>query len=114
MPYQFTQKIENDLIKQSGTVNNNNCGVLLTYATNTITYLTLLTIHTYTQGEEVMNTYGPLCNAGLVRMYGFAESDNPNDKVHSVCIVARILHVVVGLYSSKLSEGIVSGRSCAK
>jgi len=32
----------------------------------------------------VMNTYGPLCNASLVRMYGFAETDNPNDKVQSL------------------------------
>lgn len=28
-----------------------------------------------------MNTYGALCNASLVRMYGFAERDNPNDTV---------------------------------
>ena len=28
-----------------------------------------------------MNTYGRLDNASLVRMYGFAEHDNPNDTV---------------------------------
>ena len=33
------------------------------------------------KGEEVMNTYGALSNVSLVRMYGFAERDNPNELV---------------------------------
>lgn len=36
-----------------------------------------------------MNTYGRLSNASLVRMYGFAEHNNPNDMV-SDCILIII------------------------
>ena len=35
----------------------------------------------FLQGEEVMNTYGRLCNTSLLHMYGFAELGNPHDKV---------------------------------
>ena len=33
-----------------------------------------------------MNTYGRLSNTSLVRMYGFAEHDNPNDTVSDILI----------------------------
>lgn len=38
-------------------------------------------ITTIRQGEQVYNTYGELCNADLLRKYGFADEENPNDLV---------------------------------
>lgn len=46
------------------------------------------------QGEEVMNTYGDLCNAALLHKYGFTERDNPYDEV-SVTLILMITNVSI-------------------
>lgn len=33
------------------------------------------------KGEQIYNTYGDLCNADLLRKYGFADENNPHDIV---------------------------------
>lgn len=33
------------------------------------------------EGEQIYNTYGDLCNADLLRKYGFADENNPHDIV---------------------------------
>ncbi|ORY98597.1 hypothetical protein BCR43DRAFT_487807 [Syncephalastrum racemosum] len=38
-------------------------------------------IKTIRKDEQVYNTYGDLCNADLLRKYGFADEENPNDLV---------------------------------
>ena len=60
-----------------------------------------------------MNIYGRLSNATLVRMYGFAEHNNPNDTV-SDCKLTVCYFIIVGMYSSNIDKGVVSRRSCSK
>lgn len=36
-------------------------------------------IKTIQEGEQIYNTYGELCNADLLRKYGFADENNPFD-----------------------------------
>ena len=36
-----------------------------------------------------MNTYGPLSNASLLHVYGFAEKGNPHDVVSDVIELSR-------------------------
>eukprot|EP00033_Pygsuia_biforma_P004264 GCRY01004674.1.p1 GENE.GCRY01004674.1~~GCRY01004674.1.p1 ORF type:complete len:431 (+),score=120.01 GCRY01004674.1:102-1394(+) len=39
-------------------------------------------------GEEIYNTYGDLCNADLLRKYGFVDESNPNDlfEIPGTCV----------------------------
>lgn len=61
------------------------------------------------KGEEIMNTYGALDNASLVRMYGFAEHSNPNNTVSDDGQLHIIIHhTIVGTYSSATDQTAVS------
>ena len=59
----------------------------------TITLDHLVHSHMTHKGEEIMNTYGRLDNASLVRMYGFAEHDNQNDTVSLYRWLSCTLHI---------------------
>ena len=50
---------------------------MFVYECNNLTYV-------FSQGEEVMNTYGQLSNASLLHTYGFTEVDNPYDEVRYI------------------------------
>ncbi|XP_065910057.1 N-lysine methyltransferase setd6-like [Dysidea avara] len=97
MSYSFSDPEEDDPLKQTMMVpvidllnHHSNHHAELTFHEK---YLLLTAIRDIKKGEEVMNTYGPLCNAGLVRMYGFAESDNPNDKAYIPVSLVKELSV---------------------
>ena len=56
-----------------------------------------------------MNTYGRLDNASLVRMYGFAEHDNPNDTVSLYIWQNCGSHdgLTAGIYPSGFDQAVV-------
>ncbi|KAI8333453.1 hypothetical protein BC941DRAFT_357981 [Chlamydoabsidia padenii] len=43
--------------------------------------LVMKSIKDIPQGDQVFNTYGDLCNADLLRKYGFTDDNNPHDLV---------------------------------
>lgn len=56
------------------------------------------------RGQEIFNTYGMLGNANLLNSYGFAQEENPADKVHLTTTNIRAEAALAGISGGQIAK----------